>query len=127
DLRFSRSHEWVRLTDNVATIGITDHAQRELTDIVFIELPEIGRSLAAGEACAIIESVKTASDVYSPLSGTVVEVNQAAVDKPALVNSDPYGQGWLIKLKLSRPAELSSLLSPTDYLALVQPETQGRE
>ena len=89
DLRFAQSHEWVRVAGDVATVGITDHAQHELTDVVFVELPAPGRQVKAGEACAVVESVKTASDIYAPVSGEVVAVNQTVVDQPALVNSDP--------------------------------------
>src|SRR5215467_5169996 len=91
DLKYAKSHEWVRTTGDMATVGITDHAQHELTDVVFVELPEVGRKVKAGDACAVVESVKTASDVYSPVSGEVTSVNQGVVDNPALVNSDPYG------------------------------------
>lgn len=115
DLKYAKSHEWVRVDGNVATIGITDHAQQELTDVVFVELPPKGRELKAGDACAVVESVKTASDVYSPVSGRVVEINQAVVDNPALVNSEPYGQAWFYKIQLSQVSELASLLSATDY------------
>ena len=115
DLKYAKSHEWVRVNGDVATIGITDHAQHELTDVVFVELPEVGRRLKAGEACAVVESVKTASDIYSPVSGEVTEVNQAAVDDPALVNSEPYEDGWFYRIKLSNPAELGALLGPEQY------------
>lgn len=115
DLKYAKSHEWVRVSGSVATVGISDHAQHELTDIVFVELPEIGRKVKAGEACAVVESVKTASDIYSPLSGEVTEVNKAAVDNPALVNTEPYGNGWFFKIKLSNAAELGGLLSPEQY------------
>lgn len=115
DLKYADTHEWVRVDGNLATIGITDHAQHELTDVVFVELPAKGRELKAGDACAVIESVKTASDVYAPVSGTVVEVNQAVVDNPALVNSEPYGQGWFCKIQLSQPSELNGLLGSSDY------------
>ena len=115
DLKYAKSHEWVRLAGEVATVGITDHAQHELTDVVFVELPEPGRKLKAGEACAVVESVKTASDIYSPVSGEVAEVNAAAVANPALVNTDPYGAGWFFKVKLSNPAELNSLLEAEPY------------
>src|SRR6058998_3024423 len=100
DLKYARSHEWVRVSGDLATVGITDHAQQELTDLVFIELPAAGRQLKAGEASAVVESVKTASDIYSPVSGEVVEANKAIADNPALVNSDPYGHGWFYKVKL---------------------------
>jgi glycine cleavage system H protein len=119
DLRFAQSHEWVRVAGDVATVGITDHAQHELTDVVFVELPAPGRPVKAGEACAVIESVKTASDIYAPVSGEVVAVNASVVDQPALVNSDPYGQGWFYQVKLSQPAELSALLSAADYAKLI--------
>jgi glycine cleavage system H protein len=115
DLQYAKSHEWIRVSGDTAIVGITDHAQHELTDVVFVELPAVGRKVKAGEACAVVESVKTASDIYSPVSGEVVEANKAVVDNPALVNSDPFGSGWFFKLKLSAPAELATLLSHSDY------------
>ncbi|HEX4349355.1 MAG TPA: glycine cleavage system protein GcvH [Verrucomicrobiae bacterium] len=115
DLKYAKSHEWVRASDGTATVGITDHAQQELTDIVFVELPAVGRKVKAGEACAVVESVKTASDIYSPVSGEIIEVNPAVVDNPALVNTDPHAGAWFYKIKLSNPAELNALLSPEDY------------
>ena len=115
DLKYAKSHEWVRLAGDVATIGITDHAQHELTDIVFVELPEVGRKLKAGESCAVVESVKTASDIYAPVSGEVTAVNKAVVDDPALVNSDPYGKGWFFQLRVSQRDELNRLLGDADY------------
>lgn len=115
DLRYAKTHEWVRVAGEFATVGITDHAQHELTDIVFVELPAKGRKIKAGESCAVVESVKTASDIYSPLAGEVAEVNQNVVSNPGLVNTDPYGEGWFYKLKLADPAEARSLLSPDDY------------
>jgi glycine cleavage system H protein len=119
DLKYAKSHEWARLSGDVATVGITDHAQHELTDVVFVELPEIGRKLKAGDACAVVESVKTASDIYSPVSGEVVEVNKAVVDNPALVNSEPFAGGWFYKIKLSDAAEMAALLGPRDYLSQI--------
>jgi len=116
DLKYAKSHEWVRINGDAGTVGITDHAQHELTDIVFVELPAVGRKVKAGEACAVVESVKTASDIYSPVSGEIIEINPAVVDNPALVNTDPHAAGWFYKLKLSQPAELEMLLSPSDYL-----------
>ena len=116
DLKYAKSHEWVRINGDAGTVGITDHAQHELTDIVFVELPAVGRKVKAGEACAVVESVKTASDIYSPVSGEIIEINPAVVDNPALVNTDPHAGGWFYKLKLSQPAELDTLLSPSDYL-----------
>jgi glycine cleavage system H protein len=115
DLKYAKSHEWVRVSGSDGTVGITDHAQHELTDVVFVELPEAGRKVRAGEACAVVESVKTASDIYSPVSGEVTEVNKGVAENPALVNSDPYGGGWLFKVKLSNLAELNSLLGPAEY------------
>ncbi len=103
------------MEDQTATIGITDHAQRELTDVVFVELPPVGRTLKAGESCAVVESVKTASDIYTPLSGEVVECNAALASSPGLVNSDPYGQGWFFKLRPSNARELEDLLSSEAY------------
>jgi glycine cleavage system H protein len=119
DLKFAKSHEWVRVSGSVASVGITDHAQHELTDVVFVELPAAGRQVKAGEACAVVESVKTASDIYSPVSGSVLEVNKAVVDNPALVNSEPYGGGWFYKITLANPAELNDLLSPESYRAQI--------
>lgn len=115
DLKYAKSHEWTRVSGDVATVGISDHAQHELTDVVFVELPEIGRKLKTGDACAVVESVKTASDIYSPVSGEVVEVNKTVVENPALVNTEPYGNGWFFKIKLADPSELNSLLSPEQY------------
>ena len=115
DLKYAKSHEWVRISGDTATVGITDHAQHELTDIVFVELPAVGRQVKAGETCAVVESVKTASDIYSPVGGEIVEVNKAVVDDPALVNKEPHAGGWFYKIKLSNAAELGALLSPEDY------------
>jgi len=115
DLKYARSHEWVRVADDVATIGITDHAQHELTDVVFVELPEVGRKLKAGESCAVVESVKTASDIYTPVSGEVTAVNKAVVEQPALVNSDPYGQGWFFQVRVSQREEMDKLLTAAQY------------
>jgi glycine cleavage system H protein len=117
DLRYAKSHEWVRVSGMDATVGITDHAQHELTDVVFVELPQVGRNVKAGEACAVVESVKTASDIYSPVSGEIVEVNKAVAENPALVNTEPYAGGWLFRARLSNPAEVGALLSPEQYAA----------
>ena len=122
DLKYAKSHEWLRVgPDNLGAVGITDHAQHELTDVVFVELPDVGRKLKAGEACAVVESVKTASDIYSPVSGEVVEINQAVVDDPALVNIEPYGDAWFFKVRLAQPAELNALLTPEQYSAQIKP------
>ena len=119
DLKYAKSHEWVRLHGDLAVVGITDHAQHELTDVVFVEVPAVGRKVKAGEACAVVESVKTASDIYSPVSGEVIETNPAVVTNPALANTDPYGEGWFYKLKLANAAETSSMLSPEQYAAQI--------
>jgi glycine cleavage system H protein len=115
DLKYAKSHEWVRVSGDTATVGITDHAQHELTDIVFVELPAAGRKVKAGDACAVVESVKTASDIYSPVSGEIIATNKAVIDDPALVNKEAHASGWFFKIKLSNPAELNALLSPEDY------------
>ena len=119
DLKYAKSHEWVRVAGNVATVGLTDHAQHELTDVVFVELPEVGRTVKAAETCAVVESVKTASDIYSPVSGEVLETNKAVVDNPALANSEPFAGGWFFKIKLNSPTELNALLSPEKYKAQI--------
>ena len=119
DLKYAKSHEWVRVAGDVATVGITDHAQHELTDVVFVELPEVGRKVKAGDACAVVESVKTASDIYSPVGGEITEINKAAVDNPSLVNTDSYGNGWFFKIKLANPADVNALMSPEQYRAQV--------
>ncbi|MEI6357598.1 MAG: glycine cleavage system protein GcvH [Verrucomicrobiota bacterium] len=115
DLRYTKSHEWVRIAGDTATVGITDHAQHELTDVVFVELPAIGRKVKAGEAVAVVESVKTASDIYSPVSGEIIAVNDAVVQDPALTNSAPYAAGHFFQVRLSASAEVDSLLTPADY------------
>lgn len=116
DLRYRESHEWVRVEDDGSVVvGITDHAQAALGDIVFVELPEPGLSYAQGDACAVVESVKAASDIYAPISGEVIEFNAALEDDPALVNSDPYGDGWLFSLSPSDISEVDGLLDADDY------------
>ena len=115
ELKYAKSHEWVRIEGAIATVGITDHAQQELTDVVFVELPAVGRELKSGESSAVVESVKTASDIYSPLSGVVSEINHATTNNPALLNAEPYGDGWLYKIKLSAPSEELQLLSDSQY------------
>jgi glycine cleavage system H protein len=121
DLKYAKSHEWVRLEGGTATVGITDHAQHELTDVVFVELPAAGRKVAAGEACAVVESVKTASDIYSPMSGEVVAVNPELAKRPELVNTDPYQGGWFFKLKLAQPSEAGGLLNAESYAKQISP------
>lgn len=115
DLKYTKSHEWVRVSDDTAAVGISDHAQAELTDVVFVELPAVGRTVTAGEAVAVVESVKTASDIYAPVSGEIVEVNPTLADDPALVNAEPYEKGWLYKVKLSNVDEVGALMSAGDY------------
>lgn len=114
ELRYAASHEWIRQGDP-ATIGITHFAQDELGDLVYVELPAVGRTLKAGESFGSVESVKTVSDVYAPAGGDVAEVNTALADRPELINSDPYGEGWLIKLRLSDPSELAGLMDAAAY------------
>lgn len=119
DLKYAKSHEWVkREADGTVRIGITDHAQSALGDLVFVEVPKAGRTLAAGEACAVVESVKAASDVYAPIAGEVVESNAALADAPETLNQDPYGKGWMFRLKPSDPAELERLLDAAAYQKL---------
>jgi len=123
DLRYTKSHEWVRVEGQTATVGITDHAQTELTDVVYVELPQVGKELKAGEACAVVESVKAASDIYAPLSGRVTEVNTKLEQDPGLVNSDPYGEGWFFKMELTCPEEVSQLLDAQAYARLIEGES----
>ncbi len=119
DLRYARSHEWLReLTDGTVEIGISDHAQHALGDLVFVEAPAVGRVLAAGEACAVVESVKAASDVYSPVAGEVVAVNEALVKAPELINQDPYGAGWIWRLRPSASPASATLLNAETYAAV---------
>jgi glycine cleavage system H protein len=119
DLRYSAEHEWVRVDGNTAEVGITDFAQDTLGDIVYVELPEVGATVARAAACSEVESTKSVSDIYAPVSGTVVAVNEALSATPELLNSDPYGAGWIFRLELTDPAELDSLLDPAGYRSLV--------
>ncbi len=115
DLRYATSHEWVRLEGGIATVGISDHAQEELTDVVFVELPAIGRTVDAGDPTAVVESVKAASDIYAPISGEVIEVNPDVEGDPSLVNTDPYGKGWIFKLRVKDEDQVSKLLDAAAY------------
>ena len=115
--RFAKSHEWILTGEAESPVGISEHAQAELGDVVYIELPEVGRTVTAGESIAVIESVKAASDIYAPVSGEITAVNTAAAAETSLVNSDPYGAGWLFKIKPSAPTELEALLDEAAYLA----------
>lgn len=114
-LKYAKTHEWVRVEGDTAWVGITDHAQAELTELVFVELPEVGRTVSAGQPCAVVESVKTASDIYAPLSGEVIEVNQALTDDPGKVNADAFGEGWFFKVRMNAPPELDSLMDAASY------------
>ena len=120
DLQYTKSHEWVRMEDGTATIGITDHAQEELGDVVFVELPEEGTSIEAGDSFGTVESVKAVSDLYTPLGGEVIEVNSSLEDAPEKINDDPYGEGWIVKLSTSEEADL---LSPEEYEKVVEEES----
>ena len=123
DRLYSKDHEWVKDNgDGTAMIGITDYAQEMLTDIVFVELPAVGKKVAQGEPVAVVESVKSVSDVYAPVSGEVIAVNQALEETPELINRDDFGEGWIAKLKLENPNEMTSLLGAADYDRLIQEE-----
>jgi len=115
DIRYTAEHEWVAVEGNLATVGITDYAQAALGDLVFVQLPEVGASLAKGAAAAVVESVKAASDILSPLTGTIIEINPTTVTEPSLVNTHPMGAGWLFKIQLSDASELSHLLDESAY------------
>lgn len=119
DLKYTKSHEWIRLEGDTATIGITDYAQSELGDIVFVDLPNVGRAISAGAPLGSVESVKTVSDIYAPVSGEVVEVNGSLGAQSELVNSDPYGKGWMVKVRVSDPSSADSLLDPDAYEASI--------
>jgi glycine cleavage system H protein len=123
DLKFMKSHEWARVEgDGKVTVGISDHAQGLLGDLVYVDLPEVGDSVEAGNACAVVESVKAASDVYSPVSGTITAVNTALVDKPETINEDAYGEGWIFVVEVAEPDQLNELLEPDDYAELIEDE-----
>ena len=119
DTRFSKDHEWVRLSGGIATVGITDHAQQALGDVVYVDLPEVGRTVAIGEACAVVESVKAASDIYAPLTGTITDRNETLVDDPALVNRTPLDEGWFFKLEITKADEFDALMEEAAYRAYV--------
>ena len=119
NLKFTTDHEWVRVEGDTAVIGITDYAQQQLGDVVFVELPDIGKVLERGKDAAVVESVKAASEVYAPLDGVVVETNPLLLDEPATVNTDPHGAGWFLKVKLSDMAQLDALLDETQYKNMI--------
>jgi len=123
DLKYTKDHEWVRDNgDGTVTVGITDHAQDALGDLVFVEVPEVGKQLSAGDACAVVESVKAASDVYSPLGGEVAGANEVLGDAPETINEDPYGEGWIFKLRVGDAAELAGLMDAAAYAKLLEEE-----
>ena len=123
DLRYTKQHQWVRLTENVGVIGITDYAQQELGDIVYVDLPRVGTKVEQGKTMGSVESVKAVSDIYSPLSGEVMELNDALATAPEKLNESPHGDGWLVKVRLSAPNEIQGLLSAADYEKYVSEET----
>jgi glycine cleavage system H protein len=124
DLRYSREHEWVAVEEGIATIGITDYAQEQLGDVVYVELPEVGAQVMKDEPFGVVESVKAVSDVFAPVSGTVVEVNGPLADSPETVNEDPYGDAWMIRVEMSDPGELDELLTAAEYLTFVEEEEE---
>ena len=119
DLKFAETHEWIRVNGDIGTVGITDHAQAELTDIVFAEPPKVGAKFSAKDPSAVVESVKAASDIYAPVSGEIVEANASLADNPSLLNTDPYGAGWIFKIKIADPSELDSLQNAAAYRAQI--------
>jgi glycine cleavage system H protein len=119
NLKYSEEHEWVRVEDGVAVVGISEHAQAQLGDIVFVEFPEVDDKVSQGTAAGVVESVKAASDVYAPVSGTIVEVNEALNDEPAKVNADPLGEGWFFKIRMSDPSELDDLMDEAEYASFL--------
>ena len=123
NLRYTKSHEWVRTDDDgLVTMGITDHAQELLGDMVFVELPETGRGVNAGEECGVVESVKAASDLYAPVAGEITEVNEALSSSPELVNSDPFGEGWILRIKPANPGDVDELMDAAAYQAMIDAE-----
>lgn len=122
ELRYSREHEWVAVEENIATIGITDYAQEQLGDVVYVELPEVGTQITKDDAFGVVESVKAVSDIYAPVSGTVTEVNAELPDSPETVNEDPYGDAWMIRVEMSDPSELDDLMTAAEYKAFLEEE-----
>ena len=115
ELKYTEEHEWVKVEGDIAIVGITDFAQNELSDIVYVELPEVGKNIKKGDVIATVEAVKTVADVYSPVSGEIIEVNEKLKDEPSIINNDPYGEGWMIKVKLSNPTEVDDLMNADQY------------
>ena len=126
DLHYSQSHEWVRIDGDIGTVGITDHAQKELGEIVYLELPDVGHVYNADEEFGTVESVKAVSELFTPISGEVVEVNKAAIAEPGIVNDDPLGDGWLVKMKLSTDQEVANLMSAEEYARYVKEEEKEK-
>ena len=125
DLLYSKEHEWILKENDVVTLGITDHAQKELGDVVFVDLPEVGATFDANEAFGSVESVKAVSEVYLPVSGEVVETNESLLDAPEKINDHPYGEGWIIRIRLGDPSQLEALMSSQEYFKYVEEESQG--
>ncbi|OYT29207.1 glycine cleavage system protein H [Thermoplasmatales archaeon ex4572_165] len=119
DLKYTDSHEWIKINDSIATIGITDHAQSELTDIVFAELPEIGKLVKKGDELCVVESVKSVSEIYSPLSGKIVKINEKLEDAPEIINGQPYDDGWLVEIEIEKKDEIDALISGSEYQKLI--------
>lgn len=124
DLQYSKDHEWIRVEGDVGTIGITDHAQNSLGDVVYVELPKVGESFAAHESFGSVESVKAVSEIFTPVSGEVIEVNESLHDEPEKVNTDPYGEAWMIRVRLSSPGEVDSMLTAAEYEDFTKAETE---
>lgn len=122
NLKYASTHEWARLEGNIVTVGITDHAQDALGDVVYVELPEVGDELSAGDEAGVVESVKAASDIYAPVSGEVIEINEALIDAPETINSDPYNEGWFYRMRVSDASELDNLLAADEYQDQVEAE-----
>jgi glycine cleavage system H protein len=125
DLHYTKDHEWIRIEGDVATIGITNFAQEQLGDIVSVEFPKIGKEYAAGESMALIDSMKTTSDVYAPISGEVTEVNSEIEGRPELLNEDPYNEGWILKMKIKNPEEITGLMNAEDYQVYMEKEGEA--
>lgn len=122
ELKYTEEHEWVKVEGDIAIVGITDFAQNELSDIVYVELPEVGKNIKKGDVIATVEAVKTVADVYSPVSGEIIEVNEKLKDEPSIINNDPYGEGWIAKVKMENPEEINALLDHAAYKKLVEEE-----
>jgi len=124
DLKYTKEHEWIRVSGNIVTVGISDYAQEQLGEIVFVELPDEGEEFGKDDAFGVVESVKSVNDIYSPISGRIVEVNDPVVDSPEIVNEDPYAEGWLVKVEMSDPKELTELMTAKQYEAYIKEESE---